>query len=314
MKTKKPQKLANSKKENFQKVTYSNLKTLVKTQLFGVGITNETEENILEYLGGFLQKTKKNMYIVTPNPEMIMLSKTNINFKNALNKADLALCDGMGLYKAGQILGHPFKERIIGTNFMEKLCEKVEDWPITVGFLGGGHGVAEETAECLKARFPGLKVVFAEAEWHEARGPVTPHPAPMASFTTVQSRYSSGVPSRATPNSENTNSSLAIQNTKYQIPNTNAIDILFVAFGAPKQELWMAEHINKIPVRVMMGVGGAFDQIIDSSLRPPSWAHLLGLGWLYRLIRQPWRLKRQLVLIPFMGLVFRERLKLALKI
>lgn len=336
MKTKNPQKSTKGKKGNLSKNTYSNLQPLVKTFIFGVGVTNGTSRNILEYIIDFLQKTQKNMYIVTPNPEMIMLAQKNEVFKNALNEASLALCDGIGLLRAGQLVGKPFKERIIGTNFVESLCEKVADWPITVGFLGGRPGVAERAAECLKARFPGLQVVFAEAEWDESRGPVAPHPQnSLPSLHSVQKSFG-GPPSRTTSSPENTIPPLLMQ-TAQSIPESNfsslqngqthglkeyklhsgskiqnqisKIDILFVAFGAPKQELWMAQHINKVPVRVMMGVGGALDQIVDKSLRPPMLIHSLNLGWLYRLIREPWRIKRQAVLVPFMWLVLREKLK-----
>lgn len=258
MNTKIPQKDHSSASMRNGKNTYSNENELVKSDVFGIGITNETTQNVLEYLGNFLKNSQKKLFIVTPNPEMIMLSHQNGEFKKVLNEASLALCDGMGLYRAARFLGIPLKERIIGTNFVENLCEMVVDWPITVGFLGGGPHVAEKVAECLVARYPGLKVGFVGQEWDTSQA---------------------------------------------QKP----IDILFVAFGAPKQELWMKENIQKLPLRVMMGVGGAFDQIIDPTLRPPLLLHKIGLGWLYRLIRQPWRLTRQLQLIPFIFLTLKEK-------
>lgn len=258
MNTKKPQKSSKENLSEKHKNTYSNENSLVKSDVFGIGITNETSESILEYLGNFLKNSQKKLFIVTPNPEMIMLSRKNSDFKKVLNEANLALCDGIGLYKAAHFLGIPLKERIIGTTFMEKVCEMVADWPITVGFLGSGPHVAEKVGECLSKRYPGLKVVYTAQEW-DASQPQKP------------------------------------------------IDILFVAFGAPKQEFWMQKNLSKLPVRVMMGVGGAFDQIIDPSLRPPMWLHSIGLGWLYRLIREPWRLKRQMQLIPFVFLTLKEK-------
>jgi N-acetylglucosaminyldiphosphoundecaprenol N-acetyl-beta-D-mannosaminyltransferase len=87
------------------------------------------------------------------------------------------------------------------------------------------------------------------------------------------------------------------------------IDILFVAFGFPKQEEWMSHHINKIPVRVMMGVGGSFDYISGKIPRAPGFLRVVGLEWFYRLAKQPWRWKRQLALVEFLGLVLKEKLK-----
>ncbi|MBI2022959.1 WecB/TagA/CpsF family glycosyltransferase, partial [Candidatus Giovannonibacteria bacterium] len=97
----------------------------------------------------------------------------------------------------------------------------------------------------------------------------------------------------------------ADHNSLFIIPDS--IDILFVAFGFPKQEEWMHEHLGKIPVRVMVGVGGAFDYISGRVPRAPAWVQKLGFEWLFRLVVQPWRIKRQLALLRFAFLVLREK-------
>jgi N-acetylglucosaminyldiphosphoundecaprenol N-acetyl-beta-D-mannosaminyltransferase len=81
------------------------------------------------------------------------------------------------------------------------------------------------------------------------------------------------------------------------------LDILFVAFGAPKQEKWIDKNLDKIPVKVAMGVGGAFDYISGKVPRAPKLLRDLGLEWLFRLIVQPWRIKRQLKLLRYLWLV-----------
>lgn len=325
MNTKTVQKPTKRKNEESVNASYSNVKELVKTPLFGVGITNATTENILEYVEEIIQNSSKNIYVVTPNPEMMVFARHHKDFQDVLNQAQIALCDGVGLYKAARFLDKPLQERIIGTNFMEKLCEKAIDWPITVGFLGGRSGVAEKTAECLLARFPRLKVAFASHEWKEAgyATSLSHFSETIDSSKNKKSQYSVSlseirhpIPGEKNILPEPNFSSLqneqarVLDNHKpYAISHKQEhIDILFVAFGAPKQEMWMAEHINKVPVRVMVGVGGAFDQIVDSSLRPPTWVHSLGLGWLYRLIREPWRIKRQLTLLEFIWFVLKEKL------
>ena len=73
-------------------------------------------------------------------------------------------------------------------------------------------------------------------------------------------------------------------------------DILFVAFGAPKQDLWIARHRAALGVPVMVGVGGAFDHIAGVRKRAPGWVQAINLEWLYRLATQPWRWRRQLAL------------------
>ncbi|MFI5391913.1 MAG: WecB/TagA/CpsF family glycosyltransferase [Bacteriovoracales bacterium] len=84
-------------------------------------------------------------------------------------------------------------------------------------------------------------------------------------------------------------------------------DILFVAFGSPKQEKWIYENLPNINVRVAIGVGGAFDFISGKVRRAPVWIRKIGLEWLFRLIIQPWRIKRQLSLPKFVILVLKER-------
>jgi N-acetylglucosaminyldiphosphoundecaprenol N-acetyl-beta-D-mannosaminyltransferase len=83
-------------------------------------------------------------------------------------------------------------------------------------------------------------------------------------------------------------------------------DILLVAYGAPKQDLWIARHKDESGVPVMIGVGGTFDVIAGRSPRPPQWLHDIGLEWLYRLWKQPWRWRRQLRLPLFALLVVAE--------
>ena len=85
-------------------------------------------------------------------------------------------------------------------------------------------------------------------------------------------------------------------------------DILFVAFGSPKQEMWIAQNLRRIDVRIAIGVGGAFDFISGKVARAPLWIRNLGLEWLFRLIVQPWRAKRQIALVKFVFLVIKERL------
>ena len=87
-------------------------------------------------------------------------------------------------------------------------------------------------------------------------------------------------------------------------------DILFVAFGSPKQEIWIADNLNDLNAKVVMGVGGAFDFITGKVPRAPKFLRNLGLEWLFRLIMQPWRIKRQVSLIRFVFLVIKEKFKI----
>jgi N-acetylglucosaminyldiphosphoundecaprenol N-acetyl-beta-D-mannosaminyltransferase len=231
-----------------------------KKTLLGVGITVASEKEVLEYIVENLLNSSEKCYIVTPNPELLMIAYRNNDYKKVLNSAKLALPDGVGVLIAGRLMGKGFKEKITGVDLMEKLSKEVAKKPITIGFLGGRGGVAEMTAECLQKKYSGLDVVFVSEEW-DGEG---------------------------------------------FIGNNKLIDILFVAFGSPKQEFWIAENLEKLPIKVAIGVGGAFDFVSGKVRRAPRWVRRIGLEWLFRLIIQPWRIKRQLSLITFVWLALKE--------
>ncbi len=229
-----------------------------KKNLLGVGFTDERLIDILEYIDKTVQKREEKFYVVTPNPEILVIANKNFDYKKVLKGAKLALIDGIGVIVAGRLLGVSLKHRISGIDFVESACKYVAEKPITVGFLGAGPHVAEKTAECLNKKYPGLKVAFSVQEWKGAS--LKKH-----------------------------------------------ADILFVAFGSPKQEIWISEHLKDLPVTVAVGVGGAFDMISGKVRRAPVFVRAIGLEWLFRLLTQPWRIGRQFRLLEFGWLVLREK-------
>ncbi|MDP3941448.1 MAG: WecB/TagA/CpsF family glycosyltransferase [bacterium] len=252
-----------------------------KKNVLGVCVTDVSKQDVLKYITKSLEDEDDSYYIVTPNPEIVVFAQRNKSFQEALNQARIALPDGVGLLFAARILGIRLQQRITGTDVLEDICREVSKKPITVGFLGGRGGVAEKTAERLVGKYPGLRVSFIGEEWGKD------------GFKDAQK----------------------ISNFKFlpagrQGQISNSVDMLFVAFGFPKQEEWMWEHLGKIPARVMMGVGGAFDFLSGSVPRAPRFLRVVGLEWLCRLALQPWRLKRQLALLAFVAMVFRERLRI----
>jgi N-acetylglucosaminyldiphosphoundecaprenol N-acetyl-beta-D-mannosaminyltransferase len=241
-----------------------------KKSLLGVNITVGKKKEILEYIIRGLVELSEKYYVVTPNPEILVIAKKNLYYKKILNGAKLALPDGIGVIIAGKFMGLGLKKRITGVDLMESLCKEVAEKPITVGFLGAGPGIAHSTAECLAKKYPKLKVVFAQEEW------------------------------------DKNGSKLRLEEKEDKI---KTIDILFVAFGSPKQEIWIYENLNRLPVKVAIGVGGAFDFVSGKVRRAPVLLQKAGLEWLFRLIIQPWRIKRQFSLISFIYLIIKERFK-----
>jgi len=212
----------------------------MKVDILGVKIDDVNMSEALETVHQWLQKSEKR-YIVTPNPEFIVTAQQDPLFRKILNDADLSIPDGAGLKLSGKI-----KNTVIGVDLMEKLVDKSREWGVTLGFLGGGPGVAEACVERLQKKYPGIKVDFAKA------------------------------------------------------------DLLFVALGHPKQEKWIYQNLPKLDVKVAMGVGGAFDYLSGKLPRAPKWIRNIGLEWLFRLIIQPWRIKRQFKLLQYVWLLTKQ--------
>jgi N-acetylglucosaminyldiphosphoundecaprenol N-acetyl-beta-D-mannosaminyltransferase len=84
-------------------------------------------------------------------------------------------------------------------------------------------------------------------------------------------------------------------------------DVLLVAYGAPKQDKWIDRNIERTGAAIAIGIGGSLDFIVGMQQRAPRWVQRIGLEWLYRLIREPWRWRRQLALPKFMWQVLRSR-------
>lgn len=288
-------------------MTRSNKKELPKKNILGIGITDASEQQILEYIINSTENFTNKYYITTPNPEMLVRAHAQKSLKTLLNNATLALCDGTGVFLAAKILGKPLKARVTGTDLVESLCKAVSSRAVTVGFLGAGPKVAEQAAECLKQKYPNLSVSFIGRDISDLDvGPAVAIPRPTSSLTPFTAGARRGSPGHVTHSPPVSPASNLSHNTKYIIPNT---DILFVAYGFPKQEEFMTEHLEKLPVKVMMGVGGAFDYISGKVPRAPQWVRSVGLEWLFRLTIQPWRIKRQVALVIFIWLVLLERFK-----
>lgn len=263
------------------------MKSLTKLNILGVDITKASKNEVLEYILETAKSKKQKAKVYTPNPEIVVMADKNQEYKTILNKAEIATPDGVGLVIAGKILDKPLKEKISGIDLMESICEKASHLPVSIGLLGGEAGIAERTAECLIRKYPGLNIVFVASEW-----PVSVSELGRG-FKIYDSRFKNEL--KKFLNHES-------------IFMNHLVDILFVAFGSPKQEEWIAENIEKLPVRVMMGVGGAFDMISGKIPRAPEFIRDLGFEWLYRLIHEPWRWRRQMQLIRFMYLVIHEKL------
>jgi len=196
--------------------------------------------------------------ICTVNPEFVMAAQNDPAFMTILRQADLCVPDGVGLLWAAQWLRQPLRERVAGSDLIPLLAGEAAAKGWGIFFLGAAEGVAERTAAILKERNPSLRVA---GTW-----PGSPHP-------------------------EDDDTAVA------KIVAT-APQILLVAYGAPAQDKWIARNRVRLNVPVLIGVGGAFDFITGNAPRAPRWVQRLGLEWLHRLIKQPWRWQRIMTAVP----------------
>ena len=227
-------------------------------QVLGVKIDDLNIESALSKARDFLHSANQNK-IFTPNPEMLVKAQKGDYFRQVLNSGDLNLCDGFGLRVFSGVT------RIPGIDFMLELCALAEKENKSIYLLGSGSDdVVKQCAEALNKKFVHLIIAGFDG------GPVITENVkyPMSNIQ-----------------SEN-------ENTLHKI-NTAHPDIVFVAFGMGKQEKWIYENIDKMPgVKIAMGVGGSFDYIAGTVPRAPLFLRRIGLEWMYRLFRQPRRLRR----------------------
>lgn len=211
--------------------------------------------------------TGRRTFVITANPEFVMLCHRDPEVAGIAAAADLVIPDGTGVLMASRLLGDPLPGRAPGRLLVERLAAVARERGLSLYLLGAAPGVAERAAEALATRHPGLRI----AGTHDGDA------GSDEAFAAVVA---------ASP------------------------DLLFVAFGMPKQERWIARHLAALPtVKVAVGVGGSLDYLAGAAKPPPRIVHTIGLEWLWRLARDPKRWRRQRVLPVFVFQVILERLR-----
>lgn len=240
----------------------------MKVNILGVDIDDVGAEEAMAQAFQNLQAGKRT-FIATPNPEMLVMARRDEEFRRVLNSADIKIPDGAGLAIGAKILKKDLKNRVTGTDLMEKLCATSAERGYRIYLLGAQNEVAREAAKQLNTKFVRLKIVGAE-------------------YGGTMDKWDNRV---------------IIEHI-----NAVAPDILFVALGHGKQEKWISENLEKLPsVKLAMGVGGAFDFFAGRVRRAPRWMRTLGWEWLWRLICEPKRYKRILtatIIFPWYCLTY----------
>lgn len=203
---------------------------------------------------------KKPSYVVTPNVDHIVKLETDEEFQNVYKNADLILTDGMPLIWISKMKGNPIKEKISGSDFFPKLCERAAKKGYSLFLLGAAEGVASKAAENLKEKYNGLNIVGTYS--------------PSYGFEKKDHEI------------------------KQIIKMINEVkpDILAVGLGAPKQEKFLYKYKNELNVPISLAIGASIDFEAGNINRAPKWMQNLGLEWFYRLCKEPKRMFKRYII------------------
>jgi N-acetylglucosaminyldiphosphoundecaprenol N-acetyl-beta-D-mannosaminyltransferase len=253
--------------------------------ILGFSFFSKRKAQLLTELKKFFDEKKSVRIIFTPNAEQLVLAQQNPNFNRYLKQADLLLADGMSVVWASRVLtffkkcSQPIAQRISGIDLAKELIEIGRQRQLKILLIGGrdyqqSAGVSPQTVSGQKNLWQLADSLFWTPGFRNVNKP--------------QDQEQSALKSHL----------LKIKP-----------DMVFVAFGAPHQEEWLINNrdlLNQVGAKLAVSVGGAFDVIFGRLKRAPAWMQKLGLEWLFRLIQEPWRWKRQLSLVEFVGLVIKQ--------
>ena len=229
-----------------------------RVNILGVGVSAVNMEGALHQTESLLDRGGKG-YVCVTGVHGIMEAQTDEAFRDILNRSFLTTPDGMPTVWLGRIHGFKDMSRVYGPDYMANLCERSVAKGYRHFLYGGKPGVAEELRAELTRRFPGLQIV----------GTYTPPFRPL--------------------NSDEEN------DLRSQLETSKA-DVLWCGLSTPKQERFISSYYDRMPVKLMVGVGAAFDLLSGNLDEAPDWMKKSGLQWLYRLIKEPRRLWRRYLL------------------
>lgn len=232
-----------------------------------------TMDEALARVVEFVENGKRPHTVFATNPEKNFSVPADPDLYRCFKQADLLLPDGIGMVVGAKILHGAKLERVPGCEFMQQVCALAGRKGYKVFIYGAKEEVNARAAQVLRDRIPGLQIVGrCNGYW------------PQEKMAELVERI-----------------------------NDSKAQILFLALGSPKQEQWFAEHRERLPqVRVVQGIGGTLDVVSGAVPRAPAFFCATGLEWLYRLITEPKRIKRQKVLPLFAVQIVAAKLKMML--
>jgi N-acetylglucosaminyldiphosphoundecaprenol N-acetyl-beta-D-mannosaminyltransferase len=211
-------------------------------------------DKALRKVEDMIERGDRPQTVLAVNPEKELSVPKDSELHEMFRKADMLIPDGVGVVLAAKALHGSSISRVPGCELMQRVCGLAAEKGYPVYVYGAKPEVNEKAVEEVKRMFPGIKVAGS------SHGYVPP------------------------------------EGMKGLVEDINSSEakVLFVAMGSPRQEKWMLEHMPELKnVRVCQGIGGTLDILSGNIKRAPEFYCRLGLEWLYRLVSEPKRLKRQ---------------------
>jgi N-acetylglucosaminyldiphosphoundecaprenol N-acetyl-beta-D-mannosaminyltransferase len=229
--------------------------TSARVNILGVGVSALNMKAALQATEELLASNGRG-YVCVTGVHGIIEAQDDEQFRSILNNSHLTTPDGMPTVWCGRLSGFKSMSRVYGPDYMLALCERSVSKGYRHFLYGGKEGVAEQLRDELTRRFPGLVIV----------GTYTP---PFRPLNTTE-----------------------YEALRWQL-EAGKVDILWCGLSTPKQERFIAANVGLLPVKLMVGVGAAFDLLSGNLSEAPEWMKKSGLQWFYRLIKEPKRLWRR---------------------
>jgi len=227
-----------------------------RVELFGVEIDPLTMDQAVAQVSAWVaDPVSRCRFVVTPNVDHIVMLQHHTGLRQAYRDAGMVLVDGAPVVWSSKLLQQPVPERVAGSDLVPRLFDAArEDQKLRVFLLGAGPGVAERAAANMRRRWPAVEVAGTYC--------------PPVGFERDEAQNESIV------------SQIAAARP----------DVLIVGLGAPKQELWVHRHRDRLAAKVALCVGATIDFLAGERQRAPVWMRDVGLEWLYRVASEPKRL------------------------
>ena len=245
-------------------------KHLQKVDILGIQVTPISSNEVISQVDQWIQDKQKHYICLCPNYS-IMMSQRHPAFRQALNQATITTADGRSVVWACKLHGYFNAKQVRGTDLTRLVCSMSAQKGLSNFFLGGTEELLEKLVRNLHQQYPQLQVA----------GTYAP---PFRPLTQTEKKE------------------------LVEVINISQPDIVWIGLGAPKQELWMAEHFQDLQASVLIGVGAAFDFLSGVKMEAPRWMQKVALEWLFRLASEPRRLWKRNVYHPiFMTQVMLQR-------